>query len=117
MSPAPAEPDGVEALRFLFEGGTPLPPFAPVLVGVVGSGNLEVLMEPAAQAGCEVQVCTASVGYGDVWRAVLADFHRRHQPAALRVAINDLGATPAVVGLRLAQALAEVRARTCAETT
>ena len=31
-------------------------PFAPVLVGVVGSGNLEVLLEPDTPPACQVHV-------------------------------------------------------------
>jgi malonate decarboxylase delta subunit len=100
------ETRGLESLSFRYEGGRPLPAFSPVLVGVVGSGNLEVLMEPEPDAGCEVSVCTASVGFGTIWAAVLADFHQRHPVAGLRISINDMGATPAVVSLRLAQALA-----------
>ena len=36
----------MEHLQFSFEGVRPAGRFAPVLVGVVGSGNLEVLLEP-----------------------------------------------------------------------
>ena len=35
----------METLHFEFDGGRALPPFAPALVGVVASGNLEVLVE------------------------------------------------------------------------
>jgi malonate decarboxylase delta subunit len=41
---------GMDRLQFSFSGGTALPAFAPVLVGVVASGNLEVLVEPASGA-------------------------------------------------------------------
>ena len=37
-------PAGLESLRFSFSDGRPAGAFAPVLVGVVGSGNLEVLV-------------------------------------------------------------------------
>jgi malonate decarboxylase delta subunit len=39
---------------------------------------------------------------------VLADFHERHPLGGIRISINDMGATPAVVGLRLGQAVAEL---------
>jgi malonate decarboxylase delta subunit len=42
---------------------------------------------------------------------VVADFHRRHGLAGVRVSVNDMGATPAVVSLRLDQAVAEWRSR------
>ena len=38
---------------------------------------------------------------------VIRDFHDRHHLADVRVAINDNGATPATVSLRLDQAVAE----------
>jgi malonate decarboxylase delta subunit len=75
------------------------------LVGVVSSGNLEVLIEPAQLAGgCEIEVKTAALGFGAIWQAVMDDFHARWQLRDTRIAINDMGATPAVVSLRLDQA-------------
>lgn len=76
------------------------------LVGVVGSGNLEVLIEPAALNGaCEVQVQTAVRGFDAIWQAVIEDFNRRWALTDARLSINDMGATPAVVSLRLDQAV------------
>jgi malonate decarboxylase delta subunit len=98
----------MERLDFHFEGGAPTPAFSPTLVGVVGSGNLEVLFEPADDSGCRVEIETSARGFGHIWEAVLRDFHERHPLAGLRVSINDMGATPAVVGLRLDQAIAQM---------
>jgi malonate decarboxylase delta subunit len=100
---------GLERLIFEFPGTRQAGAFAPVIVGVVGSGNLEVLLEAAASASCRFEVSTSARGYGAVWAAVLRDFHERHDLAGVVVSINDMGATPAVVGLRLAQAVAEVK--------
>ena len=99
---------GVETLEFTLPGGRPVAPFAPVLVGVVGSGNLEVLLEPAAGSDCSVRIETSARGFGPIWQAVLGDFHQRHPLAGVRISINDMGATPAVVSLRLDQAAAEL---------
>lgn len=78
----------------------------PVLVGVVGSGNLEVLVEPALLDGqCRIEVHTAAVGFGTIWKAVLTDASQRWPLGDLRITINDAGATPAVVSLRIDQAL------------
>lgn len=85
-------------------------PFTPVLVGVVGSGNLEVMLEPAPGADCEIAVDTSARGFGDIWQAVIDDFQSRHGLAGVRVSIHDMGATPAVVSLRLDQAVAELDA-------
>ena len=77
-----------------------------VLTGVVGSGNLEVLIETAELEGlCQVQVSTSANGFAEIWKAVLNDFALRHDLANLRISINDGGATPAVVSLRLDQAM------------
>lgn len=100
----------IEKMRFEFSGGQDLPAFAPLLIGVVGSGNLEVMVEPAAPGVCTVEVETSARGFQVIWRAVLEDFHQRHKLAALQVSINDMGATPAVVSLRLQQAVAQLRA-------
>jgi malonate decarboxylase delta subunit len=99
----------MESLHFEFTGTRPLQAFAPVLVGVVGSGNLEVLAEPAPSGGTRFQVETSARGFGAIWEAVLRDFHERHGFAGLSVSINDMGATPAVVSLRLDQAAAGLK--------
>ena len=103
-------PAGLEALDFSFAGSRPAGAFAPVLVGVVGSGNLEVLLEAVGGDSCTVRVETSARGFGPIWQAVLGDFHERHPLAGVRIAINDMGATPAVVSLRLDQAVAELPA-------
>lgn len=97
----------MERLEFEFTGGAlSRPACTHALVGVVSSGNLEVLMEKAALDGrCKVVVNTSTKGFGEIWRAVLADFFVRHPLADVRVSINDVGATPAIVSLRLDQAL------------
>ncbi len=76
------------------------------IVGVVGSGDLEVLLSPASET--TVTIRTSVDGFGTTWRATLARFFARH-PVAARVEINDAGATPGVVSLRLAQALEETQ--------
>ncbi len=80
----------------------------PTLVGVVASGNLEVLVERADLADrCRFQVSTSAHGFRHVWRAVLEDFASRRAVAGLAFSVNDAGATPAVVTLRLEQAAEE----------
>jgi malonate decarboxylase delta subunit len=105
---------GMESLHYEFAGTRRVAGFAPVLVGVVGSGNLEVLVEPAAaDAGvCRFSVETSARGFGAIWEAVLRDFQQRHGFQGLRVSINDMGATPAVVSLRLDQAAAGLKEAT-----
>lgn len=104
-------PAGLETLDFALDGGRDAGDFAPVLVGVVGSGNLEVLVEPApGSAGCRVRIETSARGFGPIWEAVVRDFHQRHPLAGVAISIHDMGATPAVVSLRLDQAASELSA-------
>ena len=75
------------------------------LVGVVASGNLEVLAERVLpDLECHVEIRTTAAGFGAVWQAVVADFVERRSPGGLRLSINDGGARPDTVALRLAQA-------------
>ena len=101
----------MESLHFRFENGRTAVSRAPQLVGVVSSGNLEVLIESTPlSGGCEIAVSTAARGFGATWQAVMDDFQQRWQLRDVRIAINDMGATPAVVSLRLDQAAASVGA-------
>ena len=104
MSVAP----GIETLQFEFVGDRPVGRFTTVLVGVVGSGNLEVMLEPGDAPICRFTVQTSARGFGTIWEAVFRDFHERHSLAGVSVSINDMGATPAVVSLRLDQAAAGI---------
>jgi malonate decarboxylase delta subunit len=74
-------------------------------VGVVGSGDLEVLLEPSPDQQAHVIVRTSAEGF---WEAVLDRFFARNDFAA-DVQINDSGATPGTVALRLAQAVEKSR--------
>ena len=73
-------------------------------VGVVGSGDLEVLLEPAQGERAHVLVRTSVDGFRDTWKAVLDRFFARYD-GAVRIEINDAGATPGSVLLRLEQAV------------
>lgn len=76
----------------------------PVQVGVVGSGNLEILMEPLCDRAASVIVTTSLDGNGELWQCVLGRFFESY-PVCASVEINDFGATPGVVNLRLMQAV------------
>lgn len=76
------------------------------LIGVVASGNLEVLAERVlSETECLVEIRTQAEGFGEVWKAVVADFVERFSPGGLKLSINDGGARPDTVSLRLAQAV------------
>ncbi|AUN96145.1 malonate decarboxylase acyl carrier protein [Pseudazoarcus pumilus] len=100
----------MEHLEFSFDHGSMAPANDFAHAGVVGSGNLEVLLERAELSGrCEAVVDTAIRGYERTWHKVLSDFVTRQGLADVRISINDGGATPAVVCLRLDQAAADLK--------
>ena len=78
------------------------------ICGVAASGNLEVLVEPLARpeagSACVIEIHTAAEGFREIWEAVLRHFASHHAAGGLRFSLNDVGATPAVVSLRLVQA-------------
>lgn len=97
----------MEHLSFTLPSKTAaLPKGHTAIAGVVGSGNLEVLLEPGPDpATAHFAIQTSAKGYGEVWQAVLADFAEEYPIGGLQFSINDNAATPAVVALRLRQVL------------
>lgn len=92
----------MEQLRFEYPAGEPAN--RRVLVGVVGSGDLEVMIEPGETGKTLIDVTTSVNGYGRVWDAQLTRVFSAEPRAAMRIRIHDFGATPGVVGMRLAEA-------------
>ena len=81
----------METLNFEYEAKVPLTRRAHV--GVVGSGDLEVLIEPSNKPTAQVRVRTSVDGHAQVWKAVLDRFFSRFAWAA-RVESNEFAATP-----------------------
>lgn len=77
------------------------------LAGVVGSGNLEVLIEPnpAAPDSVAYSVSTSIPGYRDSWLAALSDFADHYAIGGTNITLHDQGAPPVVIKMRLRQAL------------
>lgn len=71
-------------------------------VGVVGSGDLEVILEPLEGSVAHVSVRTNVGGFESNWKAVLDRFFARYD-GIVHIEINDAGATPGTVTLRLLQ--------------
>lgn len=76
-----------------------------IVCGVVGSGNLEVIVESNDAASTVFQVQTAVDNFQAIWELVIQDFVHEQQPVGLIFTINDNGASPPIVSLRLRQAL------------
>jgi malonate decarboxylase delta subunit len=77
------------------------------LSGVVGSGNLEVLIEPNPSVADAVSysVETSIPGYKDSWIAALSDFATHYAVGGTTITVHDQGAPPIVISMRLRQAL------------
>lgn len=102
----------LQTIEFELDGsGTPRRVTAPVHYGVVGSGDLEVLLSASDKAGkLLVKIVTPVKGFEDLWRRVLGQFAAETGLTGALIEINDNNASPAVVALRLRQALAELPA-------
>ncbi|HTN67073.1 MAG TPA: malonate decarboxylase subunit delta [Burkholderiaceae bacterium] len=97
----------MEKLVYEYPAGQPA--IRRALIGVVSSGDLEVLLEPNAAGTSTVLVSTSVDGFGGVWQAVLNRIFADTGLPAVRLEINDSGATPGVVRMRVEQALEEAR--------
>ena len=93
----------METMHFEFPAGSGLLT-RKAHVGVVASGNLEILLEPGFSATSKVRVRTSVIGFRSEWMAILRTFFERHDVAA-NIEINDGGASPPIAMLRLEQAL------------
>ncbi len=96
----------METLSFEFPAGQPARGRA--LVGCVGSGDLEVLLEPGLAGTLSIQVVTSVNGSSSRWQHLFERMFSEQLPPALQIDIHDFGASPGVVRLRLEQALEEV---------
>jgi malonate decarboxylase delta subunit len=93
-----------------FEYPAKQPAAGRVLVGVVGSGDLEVLLEPGESGKTRVTVNTSVDGAASQWRALFDRlFATLPNAAAMNLELNDFGATPGVVRMRLEQAMELVK--------
>lgn len=75
-------------------------------VGVVGSGDLEVLLEPIEGDHARVSILTSVNGFREIWQAVFDRFFTNYA-GAVHLQIHDAGATPGTVLLRIEQAVEE----------
>lgn len=92
----------LEVIGYSYEASKPIT--GRVHVGVVGSGDLEILMEPSADGRAHVSIRSSVIGSSQTWKAILDKFFSMHN-VSVSVQINDFGATPGVVSLRLEQAM------------
>jgi malonate decarboxylase delta subunit len=92
----------MQTLTYRFPAGRT--PARQVHVGAVALGDVEILLDPSTDSGhADVRVSTSVSGFDAAWHEVLGRFFAR-TPVSGRWELNDFGATPDVVTLRLDQA-------------
>jgi malonate decarboxylase delta subunit len=96
----------MENLWFEFPAGQPS--LRRALVGCVGSGDLEVLLEPGIAGKLSINVVTSVNGAEARWRHLFERLFDGQTPPAMAIDIHDFGATPGVVRLRLEQGFEEL---------
>lgn len=102
----------LEKLQFTFKPTGEYTSFAPEWshTGVVGSGDMEVLLRHEDLAGAvQVKVVTPVRGYDNVWEKVLGKFVEDTRIGDAVIEINDNNSTPYIVSMRLKQALLEAK--------
>ncbi|MCW8450385.1 biotin-independent malonate decarboxylase subunit beta [Legionella quinlivanii] len=96
----------MEKYQYTFDLLQTLPEAPLIKVGVAGSGNLEVIVKPTGnKKQTIIEVNTAVSGFKPTWDAVIERFIEDYPYAGLDICLNDAGATPPVVSLRLRQAI------------
>lgn len=102
----------LQELHFVFDapnGFSPLPKSFSHS-GVVGSGDMEVLLSKKDLGGkIEFKVVTPVTGFDEIWEKVLHRFAEESGAGDILVEINDNNSTPYVVTTRLRQAILEAR--------
>ncbi len=100
----------LNTLNFEFKSAAPTTIKVPMVhFGVVGSGDMEVLIEARQQEGkATICVVTPVSGFEHIWQIVLARFIDESKLGDVHISINDNNATPVVVSQRLRQALLEI---------
>ncbi|MDV6250685.1 biotin-independent malonate decarboxylase subunit beta [Vibrio sp. EA2] len=95
----------MEQLQFTYPGQHSM--VKNVRVGNVGSGDLEVLLQPNSNPEIDVKISTSINHRHEIWQVILSRAFDE-VGEAMCVTINDFGATPGVINLRLAQALEQL---------
>ncbi len=82
------------------------------LVGYVGSGDLEVMIDHNDQPQVDIHIySSATVGGEQRWQQILDRVSMGQPLPAMRMDIHDFSATPGVIRLRLEQALEQATAK------
>lgn len=103
----------LQELHFSFPGGDKAFPADWSHTGVVGSGDMEVLISKRDLGGnIEFKIITPVTGFDDVWKTVMQRFAAESGLCNVFIEINDNNATPFTVVTRLRQAVLEAGGET-----
>jgi malonate decarboxylase delta subunit len=98
----------LQNLEFVFDGGPGPFPREWSHTGVVGSGDMEVLIRREKLGGkVKVKVVTPVSGFDAIWEKVLGRFVAESGLGDVTIEINDNNSTPFIVATRLKQAVLE----------
>lgn len=96
----------MDTYEYSFKPTQPIKKGTTTKVGVAGSGNLEVIIKPNPKTEeTQIVVHTTITGFKPTWDELIKRFIDDHTFKGLHITINDAGATPPVVALRLGQAI------------
>ncbi len=78
--------------------------------GVVGSGDMEILLMKAELEGkVNVKIITPVKGFNHIWEKVIEKFVIENGLTDVQIEINDNNATPFIASMRLRQGLLEAK--------
>ncbi len=77
-------------------------------VGVVASGDLEILIEPINEDKITVVIETSIDGQKDLWKNIIERALEMNSFPSCHICIHDFGASPGVIQLRFEQIFAKI---------
>jgi malonate decarboxylase delta subunit len=80
-------------------------PINQTLVGYVGSGDLEVMIDYSDNSQADIYIHSSSSAGEQRWLALIERIEANQPLPMMRMDIHDFSATPGVIRLRLEQAL------------
>lgn len=95
----------MEHISLTFKATRQLP--KPVQIGVVASGDLEVLFKPATTGELQVKIITSQENSEPRWKFLFERIIAATEMPAGELIIHDSAATPGVARLRIEQAFEE----------
>jgi malonate decarboxylase delta subunit len=77
-------------------------------VGVVASGDLEILLEPSTENKAQFVIKSSTEGKQPLWNSLIKRIVEIKALPSCKIFINDFGASPGVIQIRLEQILKDL---------